>query len=680
MKDGFEKGMTGRTLFRVMWIVGLLFLITPISLNPCSAAPVITVDEKVHNFGVLYVEDHKTVDHRFTLQNAGDQPLLIRDIKTSCGCTQAEISSREIPPGETATLDASLQSRNRQGKEQIRISVYSNDPNQPVLEFGMAGFLIPHWQIEPISETRRMLIVIPSSRTWDFKVTSNRILSDTGEPWQILSATSDHPLVSVALVSQPQVSEKDGFRKTVFTYRATIRSGSKTSNLEKANLMLTTSDPVTPRLAIGVSWIVEGDLTVRPRGVRVFRSRYFTGGDDSLGHITKPGNRVMISSRSRTPFRILDTKVDPSFQVDWKAGVSSATAELCLMVQGEQASKPQGLLKITTDRPGEEVFEVELYGEVQEQAPIFSTSSYNHHIGTLFADEVQRVSREFEIKNLGTRPMEISIEEISQATPNLSSQALAPGASTTLILQGDFRNCFGRVDHWVRLRTNDPTNVTPTFHLTGEILPRWRLLPEKIDFRTVRPGEEEIRKVIVTQFFPSWNSPVELVPVSAERGEYHLEVGAMRKVYQSIGYGTAENEVTVHLVPPDGPGRHHRVISLKTREPASFPPPGIEIFWEVPGDIRFRPSTLPLAVSGDGQKKPANLRIYSRDKKEFRVNSVRSPEAIQVLERERKPTEILYEVTARRAPLPGERLVFELDREDLPEVSVDLIPISSGSN
>lgn len=663
-----------------MWIVGLMFLISTITLNPCSSAPVITVDEKVHDFGVLYVEDHKTVDHRFTLQNAGDEPLLIRDIKTSCGCTQAEISRREIPPGETATLDASLQSRNRQGKEQIRISVYSNDPSQPVFEFGMAGFLIPHWQIEPISEDRRMLLVIPSSRTWDFKVTSNRKLSDTGEPWQILSATSDHPHVSVAQVSQPLVSEKDGFRKTVFTYRATIQPGSKTSNLEKANLTLATSDPVTPRLVIGVSWIVEGDLTVRPRGVRVFRSRYFTGGDDSQGHTTKPGNRVRVSSRSKTPFRILDAKVDPPFQVDWKTGVSSATAELRLMVQGEQASKPQGLLKIITDRPGEEVFEVELNGEVQEQAPIFSTSSYNHHTGTLFADEIQRVSKEFEIKNLGTRPMEISIDKILEATPGLSSRSLAPGASTTLILQGDFHNRFGRVDLWARLRTNDPTNVTPTFHLTGEILPRWRLLPEQIDFRTVRPGVEEIRKVKVTQFFPSWGSPVELVPASSEKGEYHLEVGAMRKVYQPIGYGTAENVVTIHLVPPERPGRHRQSITLQTREPVSFAPPGFEMMWEVLGDIRFRPSTLPLVISGDGQPKPANLRIYSKEKKEFRVNTVRSPESIQVLERERKPTEILYEVTARRAPLPGERLVFELDREDLPEVSLDLLPISSGSN
>ncbi len=658
----------------------LLYLFFTLGFNPCLAAPVITVDEKIHDFGTLYVEDQKTVDHRFTLSNAGDEPLVIRDIKTSCGCTQAAISRREIPPGESASLDASLQSRNRDGKERIRISVYSNDPAQPVLEFGMAGFLITHWEVEQGQENERMLLVIPATRTWDFKVTSYQKLTDVGEPWRILSAASSHPLVSVAQVGEGQSTEQNGFRKTIFAYRATIQPGSHTSNHEKAEINLTTSDPAYAHLTTRTAWIVEGDLTVRPRGVRLLHSKYFANGEDGPAKRSKPGNRIRISSRSKTPFQITDVKADLPFLVEWKAGVQSTSAELTLAVTGEHASKPAGLLKIFTNRPGEEVFEVTLLGEVQEQAPIFSSSQPSYNFGNIFADEAQVLTQVFELKNLGTRSLDLSVGELHGATPSLSTQSLTPGTQANLKVEGDLRNQTGPVDLWAQLRTNDPTNATPTFHLTGEILPRWRISPTQVDFRTVRPGEEEVRTIQVIQFFPSWASPVELIPSTSVSGETRAEVGHMAKVYLPVGYGTSETEVTIRLIPPAKPGRYQTQLPLQTKEPIQWTPPSIGLEWEALGDIRFRPSTLLLASPGEGPAKPVHLRIYSKEGQEFHVKALQAPEGIVVQEIASKVGETLYQVTATRAPLPGERLVFMLDREDLPEVSVDLQPATGASS
>lgn len=651
-------------------ILILLCLLLPIGVIPCLAAPVITVDEKVHQFGVLYVEDQKTVDHRFSIQNAGDETLVIRDIKTSCGCTRAEVSSHEIPPGESAALDASLQSKDRDGKEQIRISIYSNDPDQSVLEIGMSGFLVRHWELDPFKEGEPMLLVIPSTQVWEFKVVNNQILEETSGPWRILSATSSHPLVSVAPVGEGKAIERDGYRKTIYTYRATIQSGTRASSHEQVEIGLTTNDPAHSHLTTGAAWIVEGDLNMKPRNVRVQRSRYYSGGRGIPANQLKPSNRVMISSRSRTPFRILDAKATPPFQAEFSTGVQSTSAEIRLTVAGEEAARPNGFLRVTTDRAGEEVFDAKLHGIIQNQGPILTSSSSFSHIGTLFADEAQSVTHSFDLKNIGTRDLELSLGRIQGVTTEISSSRLTPGASATLKLAGDFRGLVGQVDLFAELRTNDPINATPTYHLTGEILPRWSLSSDPVNFRSVQPGVRESRTAKIMQFFPSWASPVELI--ASATGGASLEIGPMTKAYLPVGYGTAETEVKIHLISPANPGRYHLRLPVQTREPVQWAPPSIGIEWEVLGDIRFRPSALLFETSGGGQPKPVNFRIYSKEGKEFQVKEARAPEGFSVQETERKPGEIRYKITAARAPHPGEKLVFVLDRQDLPEVSVEL--------
>lgn len=111
-----------------------------------SKFPVITFDKSEHDFGEI--ESKQNVETVFNYTNTGDVPLVITDIKSSCGCTVPEDWSKEpLQPGDkghftvkfngtgankvskTVTITANTES----GKETVKISAFVKpDPNAPV--------------------------------------------------------------------------------------------------------------------------------------------------------------------------------------------------------------------------------------------------------------------------------------------------------------------------------------------------------------------------------------------------------------------------------------------------------------------------------------------------------------------------------------------------------------------
>ncbi len=89
-------------------------------------SPLMYFRETQHDFGK--VQEGDTVKYTFNFTNKGNAVLKIRDIKTSCGCTAALVSSEKIEPGKKGTLNVSLDTSHRSGKMSRRITVYSNDP------------------------------------------------------------------------------------------------------------------------------------------------------------------------------------------------------------------------------------------------------------------------------------------------------------------------------------------------------------------------------------------------------------------------------------------------------------------------------------------------------------------------------------------------------------------------
>lgn len=84
-----------------------------------SKFPVLTFDKKEHDFGEI--EAKTPVETVFNYTNTGDAPLVITDIKSSCGCTVPQDWSKEpLAPGESGKFTVKF---NGSGKNKVTKSI-----------------------------------------------------------------------------------------------------------------------------------------------------------------------------------------------------------------------------------------------------------------------------------------------------------------------------------------------------------------------------------------------------------------------------------------------------------------------------------------------------------------------------------------------------------------------------
>ena len=91
-------------------------------------APVATFSEKSFNFGDMNQGDKK--DHTFSLTNDGKSELIIRNVRSSCGCTAVAPSKKVIAPGETAPIKVTCDSRGKRGRQSKSITVIKKEPKK----------------------------------------------------------------------------------------------------------------------------------------------------------------------------------------------------------------------------------------------------------------------------------------------------------------------------------------------------------------------------------------------------------------------------------------------------------------------------------------------------------------------------------------------------------------------
>ncbi len=111
-------------------LVKLVITATVIKSDNSEAnVPVLYFSETKHDFGK--VKEGNIVEYTFSFLNTGKEILKINDVRTSCGCTAALVSSEKLEPGAEGTLKVELDTKNRSGKMSRTITIQSNDPRDP---------------------------------------------------------------------------------------------------------------------------------------------------------------------------------------------------------------------------------------------------------------------------------------------------------------------------------------------------------------------------------------------------------------------------------------------------------------------------------------------------------------------------------------------------------------------
>jgi hypothetical protein len=90
-----------------------------------ASAQTITFDKTTFDYGTIKPNSDGT--RFFNVTNTGDKPLVLSNVKASCGCTTPQFSTDPIMPGKSAQIKVGYNTGINGGFNKM-IEVFSNDP------------------------------------------------------------------------------------------------------------------------------------------------------------------------------------------------------------------------------------------------------------------------------------------------------------------------------------------------------------------------------------------------------------------------------------------------------------------------------------------------------------------------------------------------------------------------
>ena len=96
--------------------------------------PVIKFETMEHDFGTIKQGDKVEYVYKFT--NEGAAPLVLSQVKPSCGCTTPDWTKTPVAPGESGEIKVVFDSHGKSGKQNKTVNVHSNtEAGTDVLKF-----------------------------------------------------------------------------------------------------------------------------------------------------------------------------------------------------------------------------------------------------------------------------------------------------------------------------------------------------------------------------------------------------------------------------------------------------------------------------------------------------------------------------------------------------------------
>ena len=94
-----------------------------------TPGPYISFSEMSFDFGEIIQGDR--VEHVFEFTNTGDSPIIISNVKTTCGCTASSWPREPIAIGESSKIKVNFNSSGKIGHQNKVITIMSNATNNP---------------------------------------------------------------------------------------------------------------------------------------------------------------------------------------------------------------------------------------------------------------------------------------------------------------------------------------------------------------------------------------------------------------------------------------------------------------------------------------------------------------------------------------------------------------------
>lgn len=300
--------------------------------------PKIVFEEQTYNFGKIYIGD--IVEHGFTFTNQGSGELIVKNVKSSCGCTAALVSKSNLLKGETGEIKVKFNPGRYVGKVSKSVMVNSNDSKDSSIKLTIAGEVIEEVSAKP-KQINFGIIRKGDSCTRNIEIKTIPELKI-----EIKKVESPNPYISIK-------EEKTGDRST---YRFQVTLGNydyvgKCSGI----IFVYTSSGKQERLDIPFSGEIIGDITIYPEIL-------------SFGKIKKDRdiNKTVIVNFVNKEVKIEKIEVDP-ITINYTVSELNTTSKKInvTLVKDSAVGKITGSLKIYTNSVIQPIIQIPIHGEVK---------------------------------------------------------------------------------------------------------------------------------------------------------------------------------------------------------------------------------------------------------------------------------------------------------------------------
>lgn len=297
--------------------------------------------EAVHNFGV--VPHGAQLKHSFAMKNIWKVPLKITDIRVTCGCLKAEANPSVLSPGQTGTLDITMDGTRFLGPKTINIFVTVGP------QFVSVATLV-------VSATTRHDVVfnppngiqfgqIPRGQTIAKAI---EVVNGIDSNWAVLEIAK-----SQVAPFELKVENLPPTRGKGYIITATIKADAAAGDF-KEEIVLKTNNPNNPTLNFSVAGSIRSAVTISPNPVRLSGLKVGAG-------FNTP---IVVAGTSGQPFRIVQVKgLEPGIDLPLPTGGANNTHLLNLRIQPNQAGEIRRTLLLVTD--SNETVPINIEGTVQ---------------------------------------------------------------------------------------------------------------------------------------------------------------------------------------------------------------------------------------------------------------------------------------------------------------------------
>lgn len=248
-----------------------------VTLHPAVwAQPVAEFEAVEFDFGVAY-PNNKLV-HQFVLKNAGNEPLEITDVRTSCGCTAAVVSNKSIAAGATGAISVTM-STAVPGVMHKTATVVTNDPKHKETILDIRANVRDIWQWTPKSTFQ--FRDVPFNTKVESELTLTNIES---EPFSIVGYKVSRPEFSVehAQAGEDKATVKVKFESNALKETITDQLEIRTDNPNQPIIRITMYAQVVGNIKYDRQRIYFGSIKTGETITREMVAHYMADGSDSF--------------------------------------------------------------------------------------------------------------------------------------------------------------------------------------------------------------------------------------------------------------------------------------------------------------------------------------------------------------------------------------------------------------